>query len=148
MGDIQVVGYEGGIRESEYPLLWGAAALRDARGVYNAVLRGASLMSLESWESCLAEGNATATEVPIPVETSDPFFVMSLRLDLMERAPYTVGNFPEMYGIVAVAKGATRGYYVFQSHEKLTLWLYHLHAGAYELVTSSYAAIARSTVKA
>lgn len=140
---LYVVGYEGGDEESEYPVLWGASAIRGPNGVFNAALSGPDdyCQPDEDWRKAIRRGNATATEVPIEIDESGPFFTVSMRLDLLDREPYKhpfINHEPKFRrgatGIVAVARGTTRGYYVFESHERLEFWLYHLHAGKFELV--------------
>lgn len=131
-----VIGYEG--RALPLPLVWGAAAVRNERGVFNAVLGEGSYDTYERWQRKFVGSVCGATEVEIAVDTKDPFFVADLRLDLLNRDPYRVEDDKKWrraaYGIVAVGRGITRGYFVFKSHAMLERWLYHLHAGAFELV--------------
>lgn len=128
---LEVIGFEG--RGEGEPLLWGAAAVRTDKGIINAVLGGPP-MSEEEWQEIVNKGSATQIETPIPLKKLSPLFTMSLRLDLLKRKPYSVGNVPEIYGVVGVSRGKIRGYYAFENHKRLTTWLYHLHAGNYELI--------------
>lgn len=131
---LEVIGYESGA-SPDYPLVWGAAAIRDEKGVHNAVLdpeaKGFGIDN-EEWESLIRKGSVTKMEVAVPVEGPGPFFVVDLRIDLLDREPYQLHGGAEFNavhpGVVAVGRGETRGYYIFQSHDHVESWLYHLHA--------------------
>lgn len=136
-----IVGYEGGTSTDEngkeLPLLWGAAAAKDERGVYNAVLGGGQRLDEEEWEEIVRDGSAAKTEVPIEIpDDTEAAYVLNIRKDLAAREPYYVEDMPEIYGVAGVAHGTTRSYYVFQSHERLSRWLYLLHARAFVLTSS------------
>lgn len=144
----EVVGYEGGAHPG-LPLLWGAAALRDETGVYNAVFRGptAPRIAYDKWLTKYVGvdekgiigrlgGVCSKTEVPIDVTGLDgAFYVVDLRIDLLDRAPYAMDSWRAKFnGCMATKRGVTRGYFILESHKMLERWLYHLHAQAFELV--------------
>lgn len=131
---MKIVGYEGGA-ESGHPLVWGAAAVRDERGVFNAVLPHEFQPRLDDDE--LREAAVTLCEVEIPIEKLGPYFVADLDRSAAEREPYLVeddGLWPQIKRIVAIGRGPTRTYYVFESHDALQSWIYHMNAGKYVLV--------------
>jgi len=135
-----VIGYEGRSHHP-LPLVWGAAAVRNERGVFNAVFGdgdGAIVDTYERWQRKYAGGVCQELEVPVEVTSKGPFYVVDLRLDLLDRPPYSLDSAHDwakkVYGIVAIGRGTTRGYYIFESHAMLERWLYHLHAEAFELV--------------
>lgn len=138
-----VIGYEGRAHKP-FPLVWGAAAMRNDRGgVFNAVFGDTEdgvRDTYERWLEEFAGSICEKLEVEIEVTSKGPFYVADLRLDLLDRDPYSMENGRRWrrtaYGCVAVARGMTRGYYVFESHAMLERWLYHLHAGAFELVSA------------
>jgi len=135
---LEVVGYESGATP-DHPLIWGAAAVRDDRGIFNAVLSytHGCPMSNEDWEKTIRKGSATAIEVPIPIEEVGPYYVADVRLDLFDRAPYAVQNDPVhlmMHHMVAMGRGQTRGYFILKSHDKLQSWIYHMNAVKFMLV--------------
>lgn len=136
-----VVGYEGGGADKSYALIWGAAAVRDSRGVLNAALQSEYQPRLdpEEWAETTREGAATAIEVEIPIEKiGGPYFVADMAKEVAARAPYHIKEpddfWMEIHGIVAVGHGPTRTYYVFKSHEAVQSWIYHLNAGKNVLV--------------
>ena len=134
-----VIGYEAGATP-DHPVIWGAAAVRTERGIFNAVLGDNSYTSSETWREYVKSGASTEIEVPIPVNNEGPLFVVDLWVELLDREPYRVGDDELgqlMRGIVGVGRGATRGYYVFKDHSLVTRWLYHLHAGKFILIPTS-----------
>ena len=135
--ELYVVGYEAGADPS-YPLIWGAAAVRDKRGVFNAVIGCSPYQpraNPEEWAKLMREGSATAIEIEIPVDTLKPYFVMSVRKDLAELKPYYIDpEFAFMRKVTAIGYGEKRTYYVFDSHDAVQSWLYHMNAGKYVLV--------------
>lgn len=134
-----VIGHEGGAF-SGYPMIWGASAIRVPGGIINAVTNFPPISESE-WKKLVRKGSATEIEVPIPVTSTGPLFTVSLRLDLVRSPPYLLTGDEEWRaispGVVGVGFGPTRAYYVFESHERLTSWLYHLHAGKFHLVPST-----------
>jgi hypothetical protein len=131
---MKVIGYEGS-PVSGHPLVWGAAAVRDERGVFNAVLPGKFQPRLDEDE--LRDAAVTLCEVEIPIEKVGPYFVADIAKDMASREPYRVeedGIWPQLQKIVAIGHGPTRTYYVFESHEALQSWIYHMNAGKFALV--------------
>lgn len=131
---MKIVGYEGGAAPG-HPLVWGAAAVRDERGVFNAVLPHKHQPRLSDEE--LREAAVTLCEVEIPIEKLGPYFVADIAKDVAAREPYFVeedGIWPQLKKIVAIGRGPTRTYYVFESHDALQSWVYHMNAGKHVLV--------------
>jgi len=131
-----VIGYEAGATP-DHPVIWGAAAIRTERGIHNACLGESSSIDLTTWKEVVQGKSATAMEVSVPVADMGPLFVVDLWIELLDREPYKVGDdelSQLMRGIVGVGRGKTRGYYIFKSHDDVTRWLYHLHAGPYFLI--------------
>jgi len=132
----EVIGYEAGATP-DHPVIWGAAAVRTERGIHNACLGKGSSIDETTWKEVVKGRSATEMEVPIPVDYEGPLFVVDLWVELLDREPYKIGDDETaqlMRGIVGVGRGKTRGYYVFKSHDDVTRWLYHLHAGKFFLI--------------
>lgn len=131
---MQVIGYEGGFTEW-LPLVWGAAAVRDERGVFNATLPLENQPRLTDDE--LRDAPVTLCEVEIPIDQIGPYYVADIDRKLASRAPYLVENnepWRLVKGLAAIGYGPTRTYYVFKSHDRFQQWLYLLHAGPFALV--------------
>lgn len=88
-----VVGYEGRSFKP-LPLVWGAAAVRNERGVFNAVLSDGdgAVEPYERWQRKYAGGVCQELEVPVEVSSKGPFYVADLRLDLLDRKPYSLDS--------------------------------------------------------
>lgn len=130
---IEVIGYESRA-DADHPLIWGGAAIRTPEGIFNAW--GSGPISEEEWEEYVREGAATQIEKFIRLKPNYPrgIFTMSLRLDLLDKQPYAIyEDMPGLNGVLGFSRGKTRGYYAFENHDRLTSYLYHLHAGKYEL---------------
>jgi hypothetical protein len=137
---IEVVGYEGSPAQG-YPLVWGSAAVHNTETgrVTNAGIGGYG-MSYDEWRRLSRSGKgATATQIKIPVDLAEDIFVADMSLELLDKEPYKLSGDLEFDrispGVIAVGRGRTRGYYVFQNHDRLKSWIYHMNAGPYKLVS-------------
>jgi hypothetical protein len=129
---LHVIGFEGRA-PAHYPLVWGAAALRDETEVLNAVT-GLRLAGNAAWERYIEKGVVTALEIEVPVTRMRPYYVMSVLKELAEQDPYRIGSVPRIHQVEAIGHGPSRTYLVFDSHQAVERWLYHLLAGPYRLV--------------
>ena len=116
---------------------YGGAGIEDDSGrIANSSWGGFRKYDEEERTELFGSSSFEVMESPIPVEEFPKgSFVLDLPNELASREPYDLGDDfgAQIRGVLGRSTGPTRTYYLFESLEKCTQWLAHLHLGGFAL---------------
>lgn len=133
---LKVIGYEGR-RPSDVIVNYGAAGVElDDGRIANSCWGGGRTYDEEGRKELFESSSFQPLEEPIIVEAfPESSFILDLPTRLAAREPYALGDgfSARLNGVLGRSSGKERSYYLFESLEKCTMWLAHLHFRGFTL---------------
>lgn len=134
---MKVIGYEGA-RDRDSLMSYGAAGiLHDDGRIENSCWGGPREYDEEERKELFESSAFEVLEVPIEVsEFPKDTFVLDLPTSLAKREPYVLEDdfHARCSWVIARSYGPERTYYLFESLERCSTWLSHLHLRGFVLV--------------